>query len=60
MSFLEVMMGEEQTREEIELKLSKIDFLESKIADHDVAIEIMKKRIKRMQDQINEMKQVPP
>ena len=53
-------MSEEQTREEIELKLSKIDFLESKIADHDVAIEIMKKRIKRMQDQINEVKQVPP
>ncbi len=36
------------TKEEIELKLSKIDLLETKVAQHDVEIEVIKKRIKRL------------
>ena len=42
------------TKEEIELKLSKIDLLETKVAQHDVEIEVLKKRIKRLQDQKEE------
>ena len=44
------------TKEEIELKLNKIDFLETKVAAHDVELEVIKKRIKRLQDQKEDKK----
>ncbi len=44
------------THEEIELKLNKIDLLETKLAKHDVDIEILKKRISKLQDQKEDSK----
>ncbi len=44
------------THEEIELKLNKIDLLETKLAKHDVDIEILKKRISKLQDQKEDRK----
>ena len=44
------------TAEEVEMKLQKVDVLEIKVTPHDVEIEIMKKRIKRLQDQKEDVK----
>lgn len=35
---------------------AKLDLLESKIASHDVDIEILKKRLKKLQDNISEVR----
>lgn len=46
---------ETELKEDIKMKLDKVEFLEKKVSAHDNEIEILKRRIRKLQDNLKKI-----